>query len=68
MTSRPSQLVKVLNKALGLDLARFEEAREFLLSDEGSEMLDAWLESHPDDGGDTNGSVTKLAPTADAPE
>ena len=49
MTSRPPLLVKVLNAALGLDLADFAEARAFLLSDEGAEMLDAWLASHPDD-------------------
>jgi hypothetical protein len=52
VTSRPPLLVKVLNAALGLDLADFAEAREFLLSPEGSEMLDAWLASHPDDSDD----------------
>lgn len=56
-------LVRVLNAALGLDLASFEEARQFLLSDEGSEMLEAWLESHPDDSGDANGLVDKSANT-----
>ena len=49
MTSRPPVLVKVLNAALGLDLADFSEARAFLLSDEGSKMLDDWLAAHPDD-------------------
>jgi hypothetical protein len=47
--SRPSLLVKALNAALGLELADFSEARTFLLSDEGSDLLDAWLACHPDD-------------------
>ena len=44
-------LVDALNGALGLELADFDEAREFINSPEGSEMLDAWLASHPDDSG-----------------
>ena len=52
MTRRPPLLVKVLNAALGLELADFAEARAFLLSDEGSEMVDDWLASQPDDTDD----------------
>jgi hypothetical protein len=46
---RPSRLAQVLNAALGLELADFDEARAFLLSYEGSDMLDAWLACHSDD-------------------
>jgi hypothetical protein len=42
-------LVDALNSTLGLEIADFTEARAFLLSDEGSEMLDDWLASQPDD-------------------
>jgi hypothetical protein len=42
-------LTDALNHALGLELADFNEARAFLKSPEGSEMLDAWLASHSDD-------------------
>ena len=42
-------LTDALNSALGLELADFAEARAFLLSDEGSQMLDAWPASEPDD-------------------
>jgi len=52
VTSRPPVLVKVLNAALGLELADFADARKFLLSDEGSKMLDDWLAAHPDDTDD----------------
>ena len=41
-------LTDALNGALGLELADFNEARAFLQSSEGSEMLDDWLASHPD--------------------
>ncbi|HEX3957845.1 MAG TPA: hypothetical protein VHZ03_14600 [Trebonia sp.] len=53
-------LVKALNAALGLNLADFEEAKQFLQSAEGSQMLDTWLASHPDGTGGTTGSVTKF--------
>jgi hypothetical protein len=43
-------LADALNATLGLDLADFGEAREFLRSHEGWEMLDAWLAAHLDDG------------------
>lgn len=46
-------LVRVLNAALGLDLADFNEARVFLRSDEGNTLLDDWLAAHLDDPGDT---------------
>lgn len=49
MTTRPLLIVKVLNAALGLDLASFAEARELLLSDEGDALLEAWLAVHCDD-------------------
>lgn len=49
MTSRPPLLVRTLNAALGLDLADISDAREFLRSDEGNALLDAWLAAHPDD-------------------
>ena len=42
-------LADALNATLGLDLADFKEARQFLLSPEGSKSLDDWLASHPDD-------------------
>ena len=42
-------LVRVLNAALGLELADFTEARVFLRSPEGDALLEAWLASHPDD-------------------
>jgi hypothetical protein len=48
LTAR-SALADALHRVLGLELADFEEAREFLQSPEGSEMLDTWLASRPDD-------------------
>ena len=44
-----SILADALNRALGLELADFGEARVFLRSREGSGLLDAWLKSRPDD-------------------
>jgi hypothetical protein len=57
MTAR-SALADALNHVLGLELADFDEAREFLRSPEGSEMLDAWLASRPDDTADSEGRTT----------
>lgn len=54
MTSRPSLLARTLNAALGLDLASFAEAREFLRSDEGDALLEAWLEAHLNDSENLN--------------
>jgi len=59
VTSHPSLLVTALNAALGLELADFAEARAFINSPEGSEMLDAWLASQPDD--EDNGTATESA-------
>jgi hypothetical protein len=42
-------LTDALNRALGLELADFAEARQFLLSPEGAELLDDWMASDPDD-------------------
>jgi hypothetical protein len=47
-----SALADTLNRLLGLDLADFEEARAFLLSDEGDALLEAWLAAHRDDSDD----------------
>ena len=58
MTARPSLLVKALNGALGLDLADFTEARVFLRSPEGADMLDAWLATRPADH-DQNDTTTE---------
>ena len=49
MTGQPPLLVRVLNNALGLDLADFTEARVFLRSPEGDALLEAWLAAHRDD-------------------
>jgi hypothetical protein len=54
MTSRLPMLVKVLNAALGLDLASFKEASEFLRSAEGDALLEAWLAAHLDDSENLN--------------
>jgi hypothetical protein len=50
-------LTDALNRALGLELADFAEAREFLRSPEGSQLLDDWLASHPNDSDDGGGSA-----------
>lgn len=52
MTGRRSALADALNDALGLDLASFEEAKQFVLSPDGSAALDAWLDTSPDDADD----------------
>jgi hypothetical protein len=52
LTGRPSLLVRALNKALGLDLADFTEARVFLRSPEGDALLEAWLAAHRNDSSD----------------
>jgi hypothetical protein len=50
---RPRLLVVALNAALGLELADFAEAREFMLSEEGTQMLEEWLAArHGDDSGE----------------
>jgi hypothetical protein len=50
---RPRLLVVALNAALGLELADFAEAREFMLSEEGAQMLEDWLAArHGDDSGE----------------
>jgi hypothetical protein len=49
VTPRPSSLARALNAALGLELADFDEARTFLMSAEGSDMLEMWLAHHEED-------------------
>jgi len=45
----PSPLATALNAAIGLDLASFSQAREWL-NDGGWERLEEWLAAHRDDG------------------
>jgi hypothetical protein len=52
MTRRLPLLVRILNAALGLDLASFTEAKVFLRSPEGDALLEAWLAAHLDDSED----------------
>lgn len=52
MTARPPLLVRALNAALGIDLADLAEARIFLRSPEGADLLDAWLAGRADDDND----------------
>jgi hypothetical protein len=52
-SGRPRLLVVALNAALGLELADFAEARAFMLSEEGAQMLEDWLATHHgDDSGE----------------
>jgi hypothetical protein len=46
---RPRLLVVALNAALGLELADFAEARAFMLSEEGTQMIEDWLAAHHGD-------------------
>lgn len=49
MTACPPLLVRVLNAALGLDLADFTEAKVFMRSPEGDALLEGWLAAHLND-------------------
>lgn len=49
MTARRSALANALNRALGLDLATFGEAKQFLMSPDGCAALDTWLANSDDE-------------------